>query len=113
MAESRLVVNASDPDTMAELAWINGWPAPQQLLGLPPCKVAVARLRFRRALDVGRTFDVPALDGALLARLAPRSSGLDYGCGPGPALAAMLREEMNSLGLGYDDRYDGPEKIDG
>ena len=27
--------------------------------------------------------------------------------------AAMLREEMNSLGLGYDDRYDGPEKIDG
>jgi SAM-dependent methyltransferase len=28
----------------------------------------------------------------LLERLAPGSSGLDYGCGPGPALAAMLTE---------------------
>ena len=28
----------------------------------------------------------------LLARLPPHSSGLDYGCGPGPVLAQMLRE---------------------
>ncbi len=28
----------------------------------------------------------------LLERLAPRAKGLDYGCGPGPALAAMLQE---------------------
>jgi hypothetical protein len=27
-----------------------------------------------------------------MARLPAGSSGLDYGCGPGPALAAMLRE---------------------
>ncbi|PKQ07348.1 MAG: methyltransferase type 12 [Alphaproteobacteria bacterium HGW-Alphaproteobacteria-11] len=37
----------------------------------------------------------------LLARLAPRSSGLDYGCGPGPALAAMLREAGHDMAL-YD-----------
>ncbi len=37
----------------------------------------------------------------LLARLAPGSRGLDYGCGPGPALAAMLREAGHDVAL-YD-----------
>ncbi|MEX2644427.1 MAG: class I SAM-dependent methyltransferase [Acetobacterales bacterium] len=37
----------------------------------------------------------------LLARLAPGSQGLDYGCGPGPALAAMLREAGHRVAL-YD-----------
>lgn len=37
----------------------------------------------------------------LLARLAPGSAGLDYGCGPGPALAAMLREAGMTVAL-YD-----------
>lgn len=37
----------------------------------------------------------------LIDRLAPASSGLDYGCGPGPALAAMLREAGHSVAL-YD-----------
>lgn len=37
----------------------------------------------------------------LLARLAPGSRGLDYGCGPGPALAAMLREAGHAVSL-YD-----------
>lgn len=37
---------------------------------------------YRRFLD--------RLAGPLLARLAPASAGLDYGCGPGPALADML-----------------------
>ncbi len=56
------------------------------------------------------------LTGPLLDRLAPGSSGLDYGCGPGPALAAMLREAGHRVAL-YDpffhpdpaallDRYD-------
>ncbi|WP_209427412.1 class I SAM-dependent methyltransferase, partial [Pararhodobacter sp. SW119] len=35
----------------------------------------------------------------LLARLAPGSRGLDYGCGPGPALAAMLREVGHEVAL--------------
>lgn len=37
----------------------------------------------------------------LIARLAPASRGLDYGCGPGPALAAMLREAGHDVAL-YD-----------
>jgi len=49
--------------------------------------------RYRRFL--GR------LATPLLARLAPGSSGLDYGCGPGPALAAMLREAGHDMTL-YD-----------
>ncbi|MEO1019763.1 MAG: class I SAM-dependent methyltransferase, partial [Pseudomonadota bacterium] len=41
------------------------------------------------------------LAGPLLTRLASGSSGLDYGCGPGPALAAMLREASHKVAL-YD-----------
>lgn len=41
------------------------------------------------------------LSDPLLARLAPASSGLDYGCGPGPALAAVLREAGHAMAL-YD-----------
>lgn len=37
----------------------------------------------------------------LLERLPPRQYGLDYGCGPGPALAAMLSEAGHRIAL-YD-----------
>jgi len=37
----------------------------------------------------------------LLERLGPGLHGLDYGCGPGPALAAMLREAGHGMAL-YD-----------
>ena len=37
----------------------------------------------------------------LLARLAPDSTGLDYGCGPGPALAFMLQEAGHRMSA-YD-----------
>ena len=37
----------------------------------------------------------------LLERITPGSSGLDYGCGPGPALAHMLREAGHRVAL-YD-----------
>jgi len=49
--------------------------------------------RYRRFLS--------KLAGPLMARLAPGSAGLDFGCGPGPALAAMLREAGHSVAL-YD-----------
>jgi len=45
----------------------------------------------------------------LLARLEPASSGLDYGCGPGPALAAMLREAGHEMAL-YDPFFHPDEK---
>lgn len=35
----------------------------------------------------------------LAARLPRRASGLDYGCGPGPALAAMLREAGHEMAV--------------
>ena len=47
-----------------------------------------------------RTF-LSKLANPLLERLTPGSSGLDYGCGPGPALAAMLREAGHDVAL-YD-----------
>lgn len=37
----------------------------------------------------------------LLARLAPRATGLEFGCGPGPALASMLAERGHEVAL-YD-----------
>lgn len=49
--------------------------------------------RYRRFLS--------KLADPLLARLPPGSQGLDYGCGPGPALAAMLREAGHEVAL-YD-----------
>lgn len=49
--------------------------------------------RYRRFLS--------KLADPLLARLSPQSRGLDFGCGPGPALAAMLREAGHDVAL-YD-----------
>ncbi|MFK7945622.1 MAG: class I SAM-dependent methyltransferase [Paracoccaceae bacterium] len=49
----------------------------------------------------------------LLARLPPGSEGLDFGCGPGPALAAMLREAGHSVAL-YDPFFaKNPAVLDG
>lgn len=47
--------------------------------------------RYRRFLS--------KLAQPLMLRLAPASRGLDYGCGPGPALAAMLREAGHDVAL--------------
>ncbi len=52
---------------------------------------------YRRFLD--------KLATPLLARLSPHSAGLDYGCGPGPALAAMLREAGHTVAL-YDPLFE-------
>lgn len=51
---------------------------------------------YRRFLD--------KLAAPLLARLSPHSAGLDYGCGPGPALAAMLRQAGHAVAL-YDPLF--------
>ncbi|TVQ30156.1 MAG: class I SAM-dependent methyltransferase [Wenzhouxiangella sp.] len=44
------------------------------------------------------------LTEALLTRLAPGSEGLDYGCGPGPALARMMTEAGHKMAV-YDPIY--------
>lgn len=51
--------------------------------------------------DAGYRHFLGRLVDRLLPRLTPGSSGLDYGCGPGPALAAMLREAGHEVAL-YD-----------
>ncbi|HUF86708.1 MAG TPA: class I SAM-dependent methyltransferase [Thermohalobaculum sp.] len=47
----------------------------------------------------------------LLARLPARSRGLDYGCGPGPALAAMLREAGHAVALHDPFFHPDPEAL--
>lgn len=49
--------------------------------------------------DPGYRGFLAKLADPLLARLSAGSHGLDYGCGPGPALAAMLREGGHKVAL--------------
>lgn len=54
--------------------------------------------------DPGYRRFLSRLAGPLLARLPAHSSGLDFGCGPGPALAALLEEAGHQVVL-YDPFY--------
>jgi SAM-dependent methyltransferase len=49
--------------------------------------------------DPGYRAFLDRLARPLLERLDPGAEGLDYGCGPGPALAAMLREAGHPMAL--------------
>lgn len=46
----------------------------------------------------------------LVPRLAPGARGLDYGCGPGPAMAPMLREAGYEV-ANYDPIFAPDEKV--
>lgn len=46
----------------------------------------------------------------LLERLPANQSGLDYGCGPGPALAAMLSEAGHQMAI-YDPLFFNDDKV--
>lgn len=48
----------------------------------------------------------------LLQRLPPRADGLDYGCGPGPALACMLREAGHRVSLFDLYFHPDPERLE-
>ncbi|TGD74280.1 class I SAM-dependent methyltransferase [Mangrovimicrobium sediminis] len=54
--------------------------------------------------DAGYRRFLGRLAQPLLAHLPPAARGLDFGCGPGPALAAMLEEAGHSVAL-YDPFY--------
>ncbi|MEI4233152.1 class I SAM-dependent methyltransferase [Roseovarius sp. D22-M7] len=54
--------------------------------------------------DPGYRRFLSRLTDALRPHLSPGAQGLDYGCGPGPALAAMLREAGHEMAL-YDPFY--------
>lgn len=54
--------------------------------------------------DPGYRRFLQPLASALLRRLPAAADGLDFGCGPGPALAAMLREAGHSVAL-FDPQF--------
>ena len=54
--------------------------------------------------DPGYRRFLSRLASPLLERLKPNSTGLDFGCGPGPLLAAMLREAGHTVNL-FDPYY--------
>jgi len=61
----------------------------------------VYRLHDNDPLDAGYRRFLARLADPLLERLEPGSRGLDFGCGPGPALAGMLEEAGMTMAL-YD-----------
>lgn len=62
------------------------------------------RLHNNQPADPGYRRFLTQLLTPLMAHLPDRSRGLDFGCGPGPALAAMLRENGFSMAL-YDPLF--------
>lgn len=65
----------------------------------PSVERACYQLHENDVDDPGYRRFLSRLVDPLLDRLAPGSFGLDYGCGPGPALAAMLREAGHGMAL--------------
>jgi 2-polyprenyl-3-methyl-5-hydroxy-6-metoxy-1,4-benzoquinol methylase len=62
--------------------------------------------------DTGYRSFLAKIADPLLQRLPPHSKGLDYGCGPGPALACMLREAGHRV-LQFDPLFfPEPEPLD-
>lgn len=70
-------------------------------LPTPEREQAEYRLHDNDAAQAGYRRFLTQLAQPLLQRLPPQQHGLDYGCGPGPVLAAMLREAGHSVAL-YD-----------
>lgn len=58
----------------------------------PRGEKAIYDLHDNDPQDEGYRRFLSKLTGPLLARLEPGARGLDFGCGPGPALAVMLEE---------------------
>jgi SAM-dependent methyltransferase len=73
---------------------------------LPDRSVEHAQYRLHRneVDDAGYRRFLARLATPLLARLPSGLAGLDYGCGPGPALAAMLGEAGHRVAL-YDPLF--------
>lgn len=85
------------------------WRCPQcQATFLDPSQLPSAereqaeyRLHDNDAAQAGYRRFLQQVAQPLLQRLLPGQHGLDYGCGPGPVLAAMLREAGHTVAL-YD-----------
>ncbi len=62
--------------------------------------------------DPGYRRFLSKLADPLLTRLSPGSQGLDYGCGPGPALAAMLQDAGHQVALFDPFFFDAPAALE-
>lgn len=72
---------------------------------LPPAQEkAIYDLHQNQEDDPGYRQFLSRLANPLLQHLEPHSSGLDYGCGPGPLLAKMLSEHGHHIEV-YDPYY--------
>jgi SAM-dependent methyltransferase len=74
---------------------------PQEYLLDAEAEKAHYDLHENDPLDAGYRRFLSRTAEPLLERLAPHSKGLDFGCGPGPALAMMLQEAGHEMAL-YD-----------
>jgi SAM-dependent methyltransferase len=70
----------------------------------PSAEKAVYDLHDNDTEDAGYRRFLGKLAEPLLARLPPGARGLDFGCGPGPALATMLEQSGMDMTL-YDPIY--------
>ncbi|WP_239985737.1 class I SAM-dependent methyltransferase [Marinobacter salexigens] len=76
----------------------------------PEAERAVYDLHNNDLSDAGyRTF-LEKLSLPMLKRIPPGSSGLDFGCGPGPALTEMMREAGMEMAL-YDPFFHPAEAV--
>lgn len=76
------------------------WLEPSQRLD-PESESAHYRLHDNDVHDVAYRRFLSALSIPLLGKLPSAQEGLDYGCGPGPALAVMLEEAGHAMAV-YD-----------
>ncbi len=82
-----------------DLVFVN----PDQRLALKAEK-AIYDLHLNDPADTGYRRFLSRLADPLLARLPDGSTGLDFGCGPGPTLSLMLAEAGHQVAL-YDPIY--------
>ena len=73
------------------------WLSPEQ-------EQAVYDLHLNDVQDPGYRRFLSRLSAPLLKNLRPNQKGLDFGCGPGPALAAMMEEAGHEMAL-FDPFY--------
>ena len=71
------------------------------------------RLHHNEVNDAGYRSFLMRLASPLLERLPAGSSGLDYGCGPGPALAAMLTEAGHRMAVFDPLFFNDPQVLEG
>jgi SAM-dependent methyltransferase len=70
----------------------------------PEAEASYYALHQNQVDDPGYRRFLAGLTGPLLERVPPASHGLDFGCGPGPALAHMLREAGHRMTV-YDPLF--------